>query len=274
MQLTSVENQRLQKITSKQIYSETAVVDFGELSEIQENGYIRIEIPGSACGSLKYKAKNVEYDTDDDFYWYGSLVSEDSCSCADGTLTLMAKEGRTFGYFSVDDEAYDIHGLSANKSTVSKIDNSKAVGGECGVTQQMERARQHSSDISVENRGGGHCNVRALVLFTNAENNAEANIQDRIDFFVARTNQALGNSGVGTCQLRISLAGEPVVVPVPFVENQTDLGIFDDVSFLATDPTIMALRNARDADIVVVLTDGDYGGGSTFGIVNAIGPDN
>ena len=161
----------------------------------------------------------------------------------------MAKEGRTFGYFSVDEEAYDIQGLSVNKSAVSKIDNSKVVG-ECGVTQQMERdARQHASasDISVENRGGGgHCNVRALILFTDAANDSEANIQDRIDFFVTRTNQALENSGVSSCKLRIHMAGDPVPIPIPFVEG-TNAG--DDLTALANDDIVANLRDARNADI-------------------------
>ena len=119
---------------------------------------------------------------------------------------------------------------------------------------------------SVENRGNGHCNVRALVLFTDAANDSEANIQDRIDFFVARTNQALENSGVSSCKLRIILAGNPIPVPIPFEEG-TDAAI--DLTNLADDDIVMNLRAARNADIVVLLTESDYVGdlgGTVFGV--------
>lgn len=266
LHLSPVESQRLSKISSKPFYSEIKIVELGNLSRIQENGFIRVDLENSNCGSVKYKAKTVEYSTDENFYWYGSLVSKDTCECSEGTLTLMAKEGRTFGYFSVDDDAYDIEALSINKSTVSKIDNSKLTDGECGVTAKMERKEKKNVDTSVENRGSnGHCNVRALVLYTDAANDAEANIQDRIDFFVARTNQALENSGVSSCKLRILLAGDPIPIPIPFAEG---IAIENDLNTLADDDTIKNLREIRHADIVILLTNGNYvgnSGGNIFG---------
>lgn len=267
LHFTPVESQRLSKITAKPFYSETKVVEFGNLSEIQENGFIRIDLINSDCESVKYKVKTVEYSTDENFYWYGSLMSEDTCECSEGALTLMAKEGRTFGYFSVDDDAYDIEALSINKSTISKIDNSKLTGGECGVTAEMEHKARKNVGNSVENRGGnGHCNVRALILFTDAANDSEANIQDRIDFFVARTNQALENSGVSSCKLRIVMAGDPVPIPIPFVEGPN---ASIDLTNLANDDIVMNLRDTRNADIVVLLTESDYvgnSGGTVLGI--------
>ena len=251
------------------MYSGYYLVDFGNLAQMQDQGKIKINIPDDECEDLVFKVKSVKYINEQDYYWYGELLSspnEAECYCQLGSIILISSQFGRIGYISIDDKTFELIELSQNRFALGKPDGSKFTEAECGVTNSIPYVNPDIiPDIQV--RENGNCDVRCLVLYTNKALEAEgglAAINNRVNLAIAQTNQALRNSFIDDSQLRIELAG---VEPLSFTETQL---IRFDVNNLASTLDAQNLRSNFDADIVVLLTAGDYG--STFGIVRMIGP--
>lgn len=110
--------------------------------------------------------------------------------------------------------------------------------------------------------------VRILVLFTQNAQNAVPNINQTAALAIQQTNDALINSAAFTEFTTVTMAG-PVFVN--FNDNATG-DMWQDVQTLAGRVDIQTLRNNNGADLVVLLTNGNYGG--VAGIVREIGPNN
>lgn len=268
-ELNESESNRFYKIQSRGMYTNYNLVEFGSLAELQEEGKITINLPDDDCEDLIYKAKSVKYESELDYVWYGVLEStaeEDDCDCRLGTITLISSEHGKIGHIIVDDKTFEVLQIGDDKFLLAELDGSKFTESECGVDHKTP-VHGLENERNLQLRNNGNCDVRCLVLFTNNALLAEgdvAAINNRVNLAIEQTNQALSNSDVDACQLRIELAG---VEPFGFIESQF---IDVDVNALANDVNAQILRNAFGADIVVMLTDGPYGG--TFGIVEAIGP--
>ncbi len=90
----------------------------------------------------------------------------------------------------------------------------------------------------------------------------------RIDLVMGQTNDAFRGSAI---PVTVEEAGRQ---EIDFQENQ--FGIFNDVTMLAARADVQALRDQTAADLVVLMTDGDYTEPNTwdriFGVVRLIGP--
>ncbi len=269
--LNVAENQRLTKIQASGMYTSYFLVDFGNLAQMQNEGKISINIPDDECEDLVFKVSSVKYVNEQDYYWYGELQStsnENDCYCRLGNITLISSQYGRIGYISIDDKTFELLELSSSRFVLGKLDGSKFTDAECGVTSKTLSV--DPSDMpDIQSRENGNCDVRCLVLYTNNALDAEGGldaINNRVNLAIAQTNQALSNSSIDVTQLRIELAG---VQPLIFTETQI---MRTDVFNLANNIDAQILRNAFEADIVVLLTDGDYG--NSFGIVEMIGPNN
>jgi len=268
--LNAKESEKLFKIRSKGMYTSYHLVEIGSLAKRQSEGKITISLPGERCGDLTYKARSVQYNSEQDYIWYGILeskVDQQACYCKLGSITLVSSEFGKIGHITVDDKTYELIQVGEDRFLLGKLNNRKFTEAECGVNAKTP---VHSSggEHQAQPRSNGNCDVRCLVLFTDNAVDTEgsvAAINNRVNLAIAQTNQALGNSEVDAGQLRIELAG---VQRLDFVEaDEMDT----DANRLASNPNAQALRDAFEADIVVLLTDGPYEG--VLGVVRAIGPE-
>lgn len=267
--LSTAENLQLSKFQSSTMYTNFNLVDFGNLEQMQNQGKITINIPNDDCDDLIFRVLSIDYVNEQNYYWYGILQStanENDCNCSLGSITLISSQFGRIGYISVDDNTYELLELSSNRFVLAKLDGSKFTESECGVTNTTPSANLENIP-SVQTRDIGNCNVRCLVLYTDNALAAEgslAALNNRVNLAIAQTNQALRNSWIDDSELRIELAG---VQPLEFNETQF---IRNDINSLTNNLNAQNLRDIFEADIVVLLTDGEYG--STFGIVRMIGP--
>ncbi len=216
-----------------------------------------------------FTADKVEYQSENDYYWYGKVKNETDGGC-DGSIMLMAKEGRKFGTIILDDDSYEYQDISGGYQALSKVKTELFTEQECGVNSNTPIAKfeppSNPTPTIILPCTGNNSSVRILVLWTQAAQNAEANINDRVNLAVAQTNQAYGNSGIGN--VNVVLAGSQLLAG--FTETTSML---DDVNNLVVFLAAQNLRALNQADLVVLLTNGTVGEYSTtFGRVQSIGP--
>src|SRR5690625_4797563 len=105
--------------------------------------------------------------------------------------------------------------------------------------------------------------IRLLVLYTPAAAQGR-NISSIVNLAVQETNEAYTNSQISNRRVAVSH-----IQQLNFNESSN---IGNDVDVLITDQTAQNLRNQYQADIVVLITDGDYG--NVIGAVEDIYPGN
>lgn len=211
---------------------------------------------------------SVEFLSDDHYTWYGSFKKET------GDVMLMAREGRIFGRLNINDISYEVQSLERGLSILVELDKEKLSNFTCGASDEPSSSTDQSNNhINSENSNNqriastSFTNVRVLVLFTTAANNAVGNINDVATLAIQQLNDAKYSSDVSTSDLHFTLAGTQFL---NFGEDpRGDIG--QDLEDLTNASTAQALRNNFDADLVVLLTNSNGRYGSIYGVAY-VGP--
>jgi len=257
---TLEQSEKLDRMIANPIYLNHFFVKVNKLSEIQDNGNITVNLPDKEEVEIFF-GKDINYKTDDEFTYFG-----DFDPCGDermGYLHLIAQDGNIFGQINIEEEIYELHDFGGNKNVLFKIDPYIYTEEECASNHEFGGERnRHNKDQNINFRGGG-CEVRVLVLFTAAAD-AVGNPQNSATLFIQQTNQIINNS---EATLHFTLAG--VEELIGFTETNPALmgnyaAIRDTRNRLQMNANANTLRNTHQADLVVLLTDGNWGG--IFGI--------
>lgn len=264
---TSTEASVHSKIVATQNYDLYFYMNFGSLATTQSNGEIWIQVPGQACSPVKFRARDVEYESESQYDWYGTMAPQDSCECSSGYLMLSSGDFGRMGQMSVGEDLYDLIPLSSARYILARYDNERP-----GALEPCTLAGAGSDSISTEtgvsDRNTGNCDVRCLILYTPAAMAAAPNIGGIANFSINQVNAALKNSAVTPSQLKIVLAE---VLLFGFTESGN---IITDVAAINANPVSDSLRRAVGADIVVLFTNGTAGNYQDFGgFASGFGPD-
>jgi len=248
-QLNDEQLNRLVKLENKGQFSEFYYVAVQNLEETQWNGLLKLTIPGNDCSNLVFKAKSVEYDSETDYAWHGSLIDDkdDGTGCVMGELFLVNKEDDLIGHIVIDETVYELYDLTGGISVIALLDNEKTISIGC----MMDDAPL--IDNNTEKISGFNCKVRVLVLYTPAANAVEPSINSRINLALQQVRSGLTHSALYTWDFEVVEAGRQEI-------NFTESTIENDIDVLEADPTAQALRSQFAADLVILLTDGNYGG--------------
>lgn len=266
--LNSEQTERFNRLISNSTYSAVRPVQIGSIENAQNKGKIEVEIPNESCGKKIFTALKVEYKSANEYSWYGRDQSRDTCSCGDASILIIKEGASIYGKITIDNRVYTIHDLSGNKNALTTfiIENSESSGevSACGV-QEEKMAKENIKEISASARGGGpdKCEVRVLVVYTKKAKNS-VGVGDVVNMTrtaIKETNLAFSNSAVNS----ISLV-EAGIEEVSFVEND-----INDVNLMGADTEIANKKAAKDADLVMLVTDGT-GMGNTCGNGQAVGP--
>lgn len=277
--LKAKESKEFARIQSNEMYSDHYLVEMGSLAKTQSKDAVSILIPQSDCGTLTFKAKSVEYNSEKDYSWQGTLDStlkEPVCGCVTGSLTLVSSKYGKIGHIMVGELVYELLQIGDDRFLLGKLDSSSK------VFSKKECAVNHNTPINntpikgsnkTQNGQSTCCTVRCIVFYTPAalaREGSVAAINNRANLAITQTNDALNNSAIGGCDLTVELTSVNQYTLPTGAENP--VGIDLDVAAMANDSTpggAQAFRNGDQADIVVLLTDDVY---DAFGIVDAIGP--
>lgn len=249
---TGEQSIKLNNMIANPIYLDHFFLKVNELAEIQEDGNINVNFPDKTGAEL-FVAKEIQYKTAKDFMYFGELANCDEEKI--GYIHLIAKNGNIFGQINIDEEIYELHDFGEHKNVLFKINPSIYTEAECGVTASNKNRKEPNPSLPIRTQ---NCNVRVLVLFTAAANSV-GNPQNSANLFIQQTNQSIGNSAA---QAHFVLAG--VQELTGFTETLQNVGLIGPyaidttLDILQADTTARALRDSFKADLVVLLTDGNW----------------
>lgn len=245
VRLNGNQSKALARIKASGNFKNTQFVKIGNLKSSQKKGKLTFTLPDGV--SFTAKANLVKYKSEKEYTWCGQIGIDD------GSLTLYCKNGIVSGHVIAGENHYQLSHLGNSLYALSTIDFSKS-GKECG--NNMESSVGDATSGNSSNRILPCANVNVLVLFTpNAlvAGGDMANVELIAGESLAQFNQSLTNSQIFGSVARLvgfqQLAG---------FNESGDIGA--DVVRFANNAIVAAQRNALGADIVVLLTNGNYGG--------------
>lgn len=275
--LNTVQSERFHVVQQNEVLEQPVFVELPD--ELHQVLALRLyvdpreeSILTSMPGGVEVIAKRTDLNvlTDGSYTWSGDLYATGNYS---GDIVLsVSPEGEISGTIDLEGVFWQIHPLGQHVQMLVKINE--------GVLAERNRQRrdQHSDHGSasfsspppMQGMDNGLLNarctpeiIRLLVLYTPAAAQGR-NISSIVNLAVQETNEAYTNSQISNRRVAVSH-----IQQLNFNESSN---IGNDVDVLITDQTAQNLRNQYQADIVVLITDGDYG--NVIGAVEDIYPGN
>lgn len=252
---------KLDKLKRNDNFESINFVNFNELSRIQKDGRIILTLPNMK-EPVELITFRMEYKTDTDYNWYATTKD------GFGSVIIMRKGNEYDGHFSfLGNNEYQIYNDNGQHILV-KMKPVKADYSKCSIKPQKNFGIIEQPKSSSERTNGCSDPIRVLILWTANATNADMNIANTVNSCIGQFNSSVYRSNIG--YVSIILAGSQAI-------NFTETGdIGADVTQLATNiPNVETLRNNADADLVILLTNGNYGDyrGSIweFGLIRAHG---
>ncbi len=253
---------KLEKLKKNDNFESIHFVNFNELKRIQKDGRITLTLP-KMKEAVELVTFRMEYRTDTDYNWYAT--SKDGF----GSVIIMRKGDEYNGHFSLrGNNEYQIYNENGQHILV-KTKYMKADYSECSSKPEKKSNNIEPHKSSSERTSECFNPIRVLILWTANAANADVNINNTVNDCIGQFNNSIYRSNIWNTS--IVLAGSQ---QIDFEE--TTLGSRADVVRLATNrPDVEALRDGADADLVVLLTNGNYGDirgrAYEFGLVRANG---
>jgi|GEM_PF-2428899 len=231
----------------------------GNLANVQKNGLFDFTSPVTGK-TIHAMTTRVEAKPNGDYYWYGT-VSDTSLK---GDMMMIKEKGKIYGHLNYGNESYQVYGLNNEMSAF--VPSIKPPKGSKDCSEEIKSPKKlHDPSGVVIPRSTSACpsTTRILILYTsNAEVN-DINISQTANAAFNSIGQALTNSLISVPNL--VLAG--VQKTTSFTESGVN-NLYFDVQSLPGNQDLQTLKSTYNADIVAVLTNGNYvsGRGSVVNI--------
>lgn len=263
--LNSKQAEKFENIKRNKLHKSVQIVKLGNIKKIAKanKGVIPINFPGS---KKKFVARplEIEFESESNYIWKGEFLKNE------GTITIICKKGEIFGHIALGDKIYEIHSFEKDKSILIEFDKKQLSQYTCGSKNSDISVEEHTEKSEKALKAITSANVRVLFLYTDAANNAVSSISNTVTLAINQMNTSLQNSNAFS-DLRVNIAG---VERLAFAERWNL--IREDVEDLSNNTTAHNLRDTHQADLVILLTDGNYHDNyyTYYGIVDNIGPSN
>lgn len=247
---------KLDSMIANPIYSNHFFVKVNNLSEVIYGKTLGVNLPDKQNIELFY-TKNINYKTNSEFQYFGDFDPCDEERM--GNLTLIGKNGNVFGQLNIENEIYELQDFGGGKNVLFKINPTFLSNSKCAtINGQIDslhlKDNNESENEMVISLRDAICNVRVLVLYT-SKSEKVGNPENSAELFINQSNQIFRNSGVN---LTFSLAA--VMKLVGFSEiSGGSYEIDATLQNLRTNNYVKQLRIDKQADLVILLTDGNWG---------------
>ena len=251
-QLSSAQQARIQKLRQSDDYLSIQVIEVSNLTEAVKNDKVEFDIPGR-LGRIQSQTQSLDFTSESNFQYNGKFKG--------GEALLISENGRTYGQIRSKGSVYDIQYLENGYATLIEYNMEKLNQMSCATPDTDQQAVPHQQNngndkgTTLEGQaaiGSLNASVTVLVLFTPAAANTGLNMSDLANTARAQWLSASINSQVVTS---LNIVG---VQPLNFIENSSDNNISQDVEALRNNIFAQQLRDNFEADLVLLLTNGDY----------------
>lgn len=236
-----------------------AAVTIDDQQLFSTNGKFILKIPG-IDKEYVVQRNNFEYNNPDEYTYFGRVIQDAEDI---GYMTVVKHQGDFGGNIVLDSSSYRISPLAPGVAALTQqIYKPSPNAHRCTpykYPKTPELKTNANKTYSVAKNTPNE--VRVLVMFTQrADDVWDPYISAQAS--MAETNQALSNSNISYNQLHF------VLVAVELFPSFVERAAFwqEDLDNMRDDDFIDGRRTANQADIVVVLTDGNYKNGDLEGL--------
>jgi hypothetical protein len=254
--ITGKAKKQLDRLKKNENILSMKFIEIGDLKKIQFEGKVKFKLP-EIKEDLELITFRMEYKSDTDYTWYAT--TKDGI----GSVIIIRDGDNYTGHFSLGGKReYQIVNEDG-QHILLRVKSGRNGGKYCGakLTQKEKNGSEVPKRSNSERIEECWDPIRVLVLWTQNAENTGLNPNNIINTAIAQFNSSIYRSNITSAAV-LTLVGSQRV-------NFTETNNIDtDWSTLAADGNNGVIRGLRDnanADIVILLTDGNYG--STYGTV-------
>lgn len=262
--LNSTELQKLSVTENNLYYKNVSIVRMNPIQKSITNQSLSFNLPYYPC-DLKFAYRPSSYKSADEYTWYGEIYNKDDQQCGLGSILYVEKDGKTYGQIEVMNDVYEFFDIGNGKHIFYQVSEEPFETEDCATSHSFEKISETKNELVISPQRitcPGRSTISILYLFTTAADNAVADIEALADLTLQQMHQSMFNSNVDDEDIDFEIAD---ILHLPGF-NETTIGA--DIETLATDPIVQDLRATNEADIVILLTNGDYG--NVHGVARAI----
>ena len=259
---------RYQISANSEVTAALWIIQMGDFAQQVADQYLEIKVPGNDTVRW-FRAKYVWAEPNGKMDWYGEMQPSAGSHWGSGYASFSQLDGEILGYFTIEEEDYALRALGGGLYVLVKMDDGEEESA-CGFAVAETDIETAAQETQVAQDRECNVVVRVLILHTIEAQFANSGITEQTrQMLIAHANQALLNSHIWNHELVFVSAGGGLLSG--FTEG-SDINF--DLALLTINPTADSLRNSLNADLVVLLTDGDYSdsGGTFYGIATSCGP--
>lgn len=223
-------------------------------STLENKGYFKFSLPKgvktAATGEIFVMPKQIESYESGNYTYFAELLYGTK---EKGNLILTKEKDQIFGSMFLGERVFRISQTASGENLLIELDNKIynsptfcATANESSNTSLTE-----TNDSNLSNNSCGSRNVRVLVLFTDRANNVSNPNQLSVTV-MNELRSALVNSRIYSSSLTYQLVGTQ---RIGFIES---IDARNDLDNLVSNNELNNLRQNTRADLVLVLTDGNY----------------
>ena len=251
------------------LYKEIRQIQFTDIAAETERalpanrGYFQFSIPSGkqtkVARNVLVSPTKIETMPSGDYTYIADLMIGQN---GKGTLILLKEKGKIFGSMTLNERVFRIEHLESGEQILIELDQ-KILNSPhaCGNREGSKISQTLSHSAKTVNQSSNSKIVRVLVLFTDAADNV-SNPNQLAPTLINELTTALSKSKIYSSNLRFQQVGIERI-------GYTETGNAEiDLDNLVSNNDLNNRRQNARADLVVVLTDGNYlvSGGQILGI--------
>lgn len=234
------------KIVSHNIYTSINFITIGDIQNLAPLGKLNVNLPSIGIDNVTFQMSKVEFSNPFSFNWIGNQYVFDDSVNTYGSINLIKDRERFIGHITLDNKSYEIFDLTGGIQVIAVTNLNLFTIDECATGNRV------SSVVASTNQGPcADGKSKILVFYTPSALSVEPDINGRVALAMSQLNQNWANSSIYN---NLSVVG---IQQINFSETGN---VSNDLNTLKSLPSVTSLRNSLQAEIVVFLTKGNYGG--------------
>ncbi len=248
--LTESQSNIYNKLTAPGLFSELRVIQFNSLADVEQDGNVKVNVVGNVCGEVTFRAVSVDYNNEDDYFYYGRMNPMEGSDCMDGELSLTKMTAGLTGELRIGNTSYNITDLGGGKQVLGRI----PAGSFVTCLGAIEDALQSPEGDPTGDRSGTSCNIRVLVMISTSASTTILNSPFLASAAINKANQTLFNSAVFPSSGKFILVN---TVDAPSWFDETGMTTESALYSISGNQEAINLQNINGADIVVLYVNPD-----------------